>query len=54
MQNGMAMDFSWKSSARQYLDLYEKTLAGKQQAAGSGQEAAGSRQKTEDSKRRKN
>jgi starch synthase len=33
MQNGMATDFSWPSSARQYLELYEKALAQKQQAA---------------------
>jgi starch synthase len=33
MRNGMAMDFSWKSSALQYLGLYEKALAEKQRAA---------------------
>ena len=46
MQNGMAMDFSWLSSAEKYLKLYEKTIAEK--AAGSRQQAAGTRQKTED------
>ncbi|MCG6982847.1 MAG: glycogen synthase GlgA [Deltaproteobacteria bacterium] len=33
MQNGMSADFSWQSSARQYLELYEKTLAEKRRAA---------------------
>lgn len=41
VQNGMASDFSWKASAREYLELYEKAVAGKQ-----GAEAAG--QRTED------
>jgi starch synthase len=64
MQNGMAMDFSWKASAREYLNLYEKVLAEKQrpevrgqktadsrqQAAGSKQQAAGSKQQTAGSK----
>ena len=49
MQNGMAMDFSWLSSAGEYLKLYEKTIAEK--AAGSRQQAAGTRQKTEDRRR---
>jgi starch synthase len=31
MKNGMAKDFSWESSARQYLKLYEKTVAKKKQ-----------------------
>jgi starch synthase len=26
MKNGMALDFSWQSSAEQYLKLYEKAL----------------------------
>lgn len=29
MKNGMAMDFSWESSARQYLALYEKAVDSK-------------------------
>jgi len=44
MQNGMAMDFSWKSSALEYLALYEKALAGKQRAADRGQRTEESRQ----------
>jgi starch synthase len=54
MQNGMAMDFSWKSSAREYLALYEKAVAGKKRAEvrgqkteASGQKPAGREQKTE-------
>jgi starch synthase len=35
MQNGMAMDFSWQSSAQEYLKLYEKTVAEKKRAGGS-------------------
>jgi len=31
MKNGMAKDFSWESSAQQYLKLYEKTVAKKKQ-----------------------
>ncbi len=58
MQNGMAMDFSWLSSAEQYLKLYEKTVA--QKAAGSPasergtgkQQTAGSRKKTDDSRQK--
>ncbi len=46
MQNGMATDFSWKSSALEYLELYEKILAEKERAADRGQQAV-------DSKRRK-
>jgi hypothetical protein len=38
----MAMDFSWLSSAEQYLKLYEKTVAEK--AAESRQQAADSTQ----------
>ena len=30
MRNGMAEDFSWQSSARQYLKLYKRTLVSKQ------------------------
>jgi starch synthase len=30
MRNAMAMDFSWKSSARQYLALYEQVVAERQ------------------------
>lgn len=53
MKNGMAMDFSWQSSAEQYLKLYEKAVAEKstgsgKQAAVSRQLATGSRQKAED------
>jgi hypothetical protein len=48
MQNGMAMDFSWLSSAERYLKLYEETLAEK--AAGSRQLATGSRQIKDDTK----
>ncbi len=50
MKNGMAMDFSWLSSAEQYLKLYEKTVA--QKAAGSRQQKAGSRKKTDDTKQK--
>ncbi|UCG20014.1 MAG: glycogen synthase GlgA [Deltaproteobacteria bacterium] len=65
MQNGMSMDFSWESSALEYLALYEKAWAGKQReavrektehseqsAAGSRKRAAGSRKKTEDRRRK--
>jgi starch synthase len=48
MQNGMAKDFSWKFSARKYLELYEKALAEKQRAAPrlrSGQVVRGQRSK---------
>ncbi|HYA02144.1 MAG TPA: glycogen/starch synthase, partial [Syntrophobacteria bacterium] len=31
MRNAMAMDFSWKNSARQYLALYEKVVAERRQ-----------------------
>lgn len=59
MKNGMAMDFSWLSSAEQYLKLYEKTVTEK--AAGSGQLTAGSpattlrtgRKKTDDRRKKK-
>ena len=34
MKNGMAKDFSWHSSAKQYLKLYEKTVAEKKRAGG--------------------
>jgi starch synthase len=37
MQNGMNMDFSWKSSALEYLALYEKAWTGKQRATVRGQ-----------------
>jgi starch synthase len=69
MQNGMAADFSWKSSALEYLELYKKTLAEKQRAAPrlrSGQadrrqkaalrsrsRQAGRRRKTEDRRQKK-
>jgi starch synthase len=60
MQNGMSADFSWTSSAREYLKLYEKTLAEKrrakesrQKAASSRQQAAGSRQKAASSRQKK-
>jgi len=43
IQNGMAMDFSWKSSALAYFELYEKALAEKQKAADSKQQAADSK-----------
>ena len=49
IQNGMAMDFSWKSSARKYFELYEKALAAKQKAAASGQQTAGSKKQAADS-----
>jgi hypothetical protein len=60
MRNGMAMDFSWKSSALQYLELYEKALAEKQRAAPRlrsgqvvrGQRSEGSRQEGADSGQR--
>jgi starch synthase len=48
MKNGMAMDFSWQSSAQQYLKLYEKTVAEKKRAGvspaterGTGKKKAG-------------
>jgi starch synthase len=44
MQNGMAMDFSWKSSALEYLELYEKALAEKQRAVDRRQRGADSGQ----------
>jgi starch synthase len=34
MRNAMARDFSWKSSARQYLALYEKVVAERQRQPG--------------------
>jgi starch synthase len=60
MQNGMAMDFSWKSSALQYLELYEKALAEKQRAAPRlrsgqgvrGQRSEGNRQEPAESRQR--
>ena len=48
MQNGMAMDFSWLSSAQKYLELYEKTVATKKEAAASKQLAAGRGRTTDD------
>ncbi len=45
MHNGMAMDFSWQSSARQYLKLYEKAVADRQRAVAKKQRAAGSIQR---------
>ena len=50
MKNGMALDFSWLSSAEQYLKLYEKAVAEK--AAGSRQQTAGSRKKADDTKQK--
>ena len=44
MKNGMAVDFSWLSSAQKYLELYEKTLATKKQAVASKQQTVVSRQ----------
>ena len=48
MKNGMAKDFSWNSSAQQYLKLYEKTVAEKKRAGvspaterGTGKKKAG-------------
>jgi hypothetical protein len=52
MQNGMARDFSWKSSALEYLELYEKALAEKQRAAGSGQRAEVRGQKAADAEKK--
>jgi starch synthase len=54
MQNGMAMDFSWKSSALEYLALYQKALAGKKRAEVGGQRSGGRGRKPAGSKRRKN
>ena len=48
MQNGMAKDFSWKFSARKYLELYEKALAEKKQAKVRGRKTADRGQTTED------
>jgi len=45
MQNGMATDFSWKSSALEYLELYEKTLAVKERAEVRGQNIADAEKK---------
>jgi starch synthase len=58
MQNGMATDFSWSLSARHYLELYEKTLAQRRQAAKIQRSEVGGRrsevrgQRTEDSRQR--
>ena len=43
MQNGMAVDFSWKSSASEYVRLYERVLAEKQKATASEQRLADSK-----------
>ncbi len=48
MKNGMAMDFSWLSSAQKYLELYEKTVATKKRAAASRQRTDDTKQNTED------
>ena len=53
MQNGMAMDFSWKSSAREYLELYEKALAGKEKAKDRGQRTEVRGQKTVDAEKKR-
>ncbi|MCG6918745.1 MAG: glycogen synthase GlgA [Deltaproteobacteria bacterium] len=45
IQNGMAMDFSWKTSAVEYLELYEKALAEKQRAAERGQKTGAAEEK---------
>ncbi len=52
MKNGMAMDFSWLSSAQQYLKLYEKTVAKKKRAGGSKQQAGGSKPQADDTRQR--
>jgi glycogen synthase len=33
MLRGMAKDYSWSASARQYLELYERLLAARQPCA---------------------
>ena len=49
MKNGMAMDFSWQSSALKYLELYEKTVAETKRAGGSPATERGTgKQKTDD------
>ena len=48
MQNGMATDFSWESSAFEYLELYEKALAEKQRTEDRGQRTEVGGQKTAD------
>jgi hypothetical protein len=45
MQNGMAMDFSWLSSAERYLKLYEETVAEKEAGSPASERGTG-RQKT--------
>ena len=53
MRNGMAMDFSWQSSARKYLELYEKTVAEKKLAGGSPATERGTgKKKAEDRKQK--
>ena len=53
MENGMATDFSWKSSAHQYLELYEKALAGKLRAEVREQRTDDRRQTTADRRKKK-
>jgi starch synthase len=53
IQNGMTADFSWKSSALEYLELYKKTLAEKRRAKESRQRAAGSGQSVDSAQDRK-
>jgi starch synthase len=52
MKNGMQEDFSWKSSARQYLELYKEALERKQ-AGLSKQQAASSVPRRGDAKTRR-
>ena len=53
MKNGMAMDFSWLSSAEQYLELYDKAVAKKKLAGGSPATKRGTgRQKADDRRKR--
>ena len=51
MKNGMAIDFSWQSSAQKYLELYEKTVAEKKRAGGSPATERGTGKKKTDDRR---
>jgi len=52
IQNAMASDFSWQSSARQYLELYRKALAQRQRAKGRRQTTDDRGQRTKDKRRK--
>jgi starch synthase len=52
MQNGMATDFSWQSSARQYAELYQKALAQRQRAKARRQTTDDRRQRIKEKRRK--